>query len=145
MKVEIQINKELNETKIVVFTKEITSEVTALVEKLSNTSDTIKVEKNEQTYILKQEDIESIYTEDGKIYVKTSNDKYVSKKRLYEMEEILNKEKFARISNCEIINFDKVEKLDLKILGTISIHLYSGYNTYVSRRYIKRIKEFLNI
>ena len=58
---------------------------------------------------------------------------------------MISKEKFLRISNSEIINFDKVKKINTKLLGTICINFKSGYQTYASRRYIKKIKEFLNI
>ena len=62
-----------------------------------------------------------------------------------ELEEILPKKNFFRISNSEIINFDKVKKIDFKIYGNFVIHFYSGKTSYASRRYIKKIKEFLGL
>lgn len=47
------------------------------------------------------------------------------------------------ISNSEIINFNKVENLDLNITGTIKITFKDKYVTYASRRNIKKIKEYL--
>lgn len=146
MKIEIQIDEKIDETKVVIYTKEITPEINELFDKLSSKKTNIlKVYKDEEIYLLNCDDIESIYAEDGKIFAKTAKDLYQIKKRLYEIENEVPNEKFVRISNSEIINFDKVDNLNTKLLGTISINLKSGYTTYVSRRYIKSIKEFLGI
>ena len=146
MKIEIQIDEKIDETKVVIYTKEITPEINELFDKLSSKkTNVLKVYKNEEIYLLNCDDIESIYAEDGKIFAKTAKDLYQIKKRLYEIENEVPNEKFVRISNSEIINFDKVDNLNTKLLGTISINLKSGYTTYVSRRYIKSIKEFLGI
>ena len=58
---------------------------------------------------------------------------------------MLNKKSFIRISNSEIINFDKVENIDFKILGTLIINFKSGNKAYASRRYIPKLKEFLGM
>ena len=69
---------------------------------------------------------------------------FETKKRIYEFEENLS-DKFIRISNSEIVNFDKVQSLDFKIFGTIILNFYTEHKTYVSRRYVKKIKEYLKI
>ena len=58
---------------------------------------------------------------------------------------ILDKKAFIRISNSEIINFNKVKNIDFKIIGTIILNFKSGNKAYASRRYIPKIKEFLEI
>ena len=68
----------------------------------------------------------------------------VVKNNFYELENVLS-EKFVRISNSEIVNFSKVQSLDFKIIGTIVLKFYTDRYTYVSRRYVKKIKEYLNI
>ena len=52
---------------------------------------------------------------------------------------------YSWISNSEIVNFNKVENIDFKILGTLIINFKSGNKSYASRRYIPKIKEFLEI
>lgn len=145
MKIEIQVDEQIEETKVVIYAKQMNSEINEIMKKLSKTKEAIKVYKDDETYFLKEDDIESIYTENSKVYIKCEKDIYQSKNRLYELEEMISKEKFLRISNSEIINFDKVKKINTKLLGTICINFKSGYQTYASRRYIKKIKEFLNI
>lgn len=146
MKVEIQLKENQEETNIVIYAKEINQEVKEIMERLSaKKKEVLKVQKNEETYLLEEDDIETIYTEEGKVYIRTKDDIFQTKMRLYEFELELSSSKFIRISNSEIINFDKVKNLNTKLLGTICINLKSGYQTYVSRRYIKKIKDFLEL
>ncbi len=146
MKVEIKVDKNLKETKIKIHTNEINDEISNLIKQLQlHTEDKITVWKKEKLYILEINEIESIYSNQGKVYVRANNDEYISKSKLYEIEEQINLPHFIRISNSEIINFNKVESLDLSITGTIEIKFQTGYSTYASRRNIKKIKEYLKI
>ena len=85
-----------------------------------------------------------LYSENGKVYAKTSKNSYLLKFRLYQLEEMLDKN-FIRISNSEIINIKKVKNLDFAMIGTIKINFINGTYTYASRRFIKKIKDYLKI
>ena len=63
----------------------------------------------------------------------------------YELEEMFEGTPFIRISNSEIVNFKYVESLDMSMSGTISIKLKTGGNSFVSRRYVNKIKEYLGL
>ena len=65
------------------------------------------------------------------------------KLRLYELEEVLDSGSFVRISNSEIINLRRITAVDLSMTGTIRMTLEHEVTTYVSRRYVKKIKETL--
>ena len=52
---------------------------------------------------------------------------------------------FARISHSEIVNLRQVTALDLGLTGTIRMTLKGGTACYVSRRYVKKIKEVLGL
>lgn len=145
MKVELQIDEKNEEKKIIIQAKEMDDEIKEILEKFSTKKESVKVSLDDDTYILKEHEIESIYTENGKVCVRTKDKIYYSKKRLYEFEKILSKDKFLRISNSEIVNFDEVRNFNTKFINTIYINFYSGYQTYVSRRYVKKIKEFLKV
>ena len=114
--------------------------------KISNiTQKTLQTYKDHNLYILNQDEIESIYSENGKVYVRYANEVYSTKNRLYEIENLLDNNSFIRISNSEIINFDKVKNIDFKIIGTLIFNFKSGNKAYSSRRYIPKIKKFLEI
>ena len=146
MKVEVKLDPNYTETTIKIYTNEMTEEMSNLMKQLqAKTNDKIIVWQKEKIYILDIKEIEAIYSNQGKVYIRAKNGEYVSKNKLYELEEQIKVPSFIRISNSEIINFDKVENLDLSITGTIEVKLKSGYSTYVSRRNIKKIKEYLKI
>lgn len=50
-----------------------------------------------------------------------------------------------RISNSEIVNLKKVKNLDLSFVGTICMELSNGDVSYVSRRYVSKIKRLLGL
>ncbi|WP_304635063.1 LytTR family DNA-binding domain-containing protein, partial [uncultured Oscillibacter sp.] len=70
---------------------------------------------------------------------------YTVRLRLYELEERLDQKAFVRVSHSEIVNWKRVTALDLSLSGTIRVTLEGGVVTYVSRRYVKKIKEVLGI
>ena len=146
MKIEFDINEKYQEDKIIICTNKITNELQEFVNKLNNEKNNkIYGYKNDKIFILEENKIETIYSENKKVFIRYENgDIYESRKRVYELENNLSN-KFVRISNSEIVNFDKVQNLDFKIVGTIILNFYTGRYTYVSRRYVKKIKEYLEI
>lgn len=146
MKVKIEIDEKYLESEIVIYTNKVTDEISKIVEFVKEEKmSTINAYKNEEIFIIKLEDIEKICALNGKVFLETQNETLEVKKRMYELEEYLPNKNFFRISNSEIINFDKVKKIDFKIYGNFVIHFKSGKISYASRRYIKKIKEFLGI
>lgn len=144
MKIEIKVDENINEPKIIIYINKITEEITEIYDKLnSEINKKIKVFKDDKMYFLTQSDIESIYAEESKVYVRCNNEKHLLKLRLYEIEELLDKKTFVRISHSEIINIEKVKNIDFKITGTILFNFYDDNKAFVSRRYIKKIKNFL--
>lgn len=145
MKIELQIDEKNIERKVIIQAPEMDNEIKNILDKISPKKETIKVSLDDDMYIIKEDEIESVYTENGKVFLRTQNKVFASKKRLYEFEEILSKDKFVRISNSEIVNFDEVKNFNTKFFNTICINFYSGHQTFVSKRYVKKIKEFLDL
>ena len=95
--------------------------------------------------LLEESEIVRIYAANQKVYVQTANCEYILRPRLYELEERLDKRLFVRISNSEIVNLKKIVRLDLSMSGTICVELNNKTITYVSRRYVTKIKQSLGI
>ena len=85
------------------------------------------------------------YGEDKDIRVQTTDSIYTIRERLYELERRLAGRPFARVSHSEIVNLKQVTTLDLSLTGTIRMTLTGGVTVYVSRRYVKKIKEVLGL
>ncbi len=146
LQVEIKIDAACTEPKIIVLTDRITDEVSDIVKKLSDDAPQILSGFRENTLeILEQNDIYRFYASAGKIYAETEKGEYTLRLRLYELEDRLDKNRFVRISNSEIVNIQKVQNFDLSFTGTICVTLSNGIVTYVSRRYVHKIKQVLGI
>lgn len=144
--IEIKIDENYKVPKIVVYTNEVNENLTKIVNKLKSADEEKIIGfKNEEAYILEFSKIELIYTENKKIFARHNNEAYQIKKRIFELEEALEDIDFVRISNSEIVNFKKVLSIDFKLTGTIMLKLESGKKTFVSRRYVKKIKEYLGV
>ncbi len=88
------------------------------------------------------EQIMRIYSANKKVYAQTQEGIFEIRQRLYEIEELiprLGSDKFIRISNSEIVNFDFVKKFDMSLSGTIGLNFKNGERTFVSRRLVKKI------
>ena len=146
MKIEIKIDEDCTETKIVVVTSKVTEEVNEIVKRLSSEQpQMIAGFKDEQATMLEPNQIYRVYASEGKVYAEAENGTHLLRLRLYEVEQCLAKCSFVRISNGEIINLKKVKGFDLSFVGTICVSLSNGTVTYVSRRYVAKIKQLLGL
>ena len=110
---------------------------------------------------VKQSEIFRIYSADKKVYMEAetkaagngagasaATETLLVKMRLYEFEELAKKcgwTDFIRISNTDIVNFSKVTKLDMSLSGIIKVNFTNGRDAIVSRRYMNKIKDQLNM
>lgn len=146
MQVEIKIDSSYTEAKIVILTAEVTEDINHIVKKLSeDIPQIISGSKDMKIEVLEQTELIRIYANAGKVYAVTDKGEYVLRLRLYEVEERLNPHRFVRISNSEIVNLKKVNNFDLSFTGTICVKLSNGTTTYVSRRYVSKVKKILGI
>lgn len=146
MQIELKIDSSCNEPRIIIVTDSMTEEIKSIVDKLSESiPQVISGIKDKKLEVLEQSDIIRIYANSGKIFAITDNGEYTLRLRLYEIENKLNSNQFVRISNSEIINLKKVNNFDLSFTGTICVKLSNGETTYVSRRYVSKIKKILGI
>lgn len=146
MQVEIKIDPSCKEPKIIIVAETMSEEVESLVKRLSaDFPRVISGIRDERLKLLEEEELIRIYTGSGKVFAVTEQGEYVVRLRLYELEERLDRKKFVRISNSEIINLKKVRAFDLSFAGTVCVEFLNGTVTYVSRRYVPKIKQILGI
>lgn len=146
MEVEIRVEPGRQEPKIIILAGEKNSQLCRLAESLTNLAmGPIPVSRGEEKLLLPQGDFLRFYADGKGVSAQRLGEIYSVPLRLYELEERLDKTKFARISNGEIINLDQVTAVDLSLSGTIRMTLNGTECAYVSRRYVKKIKETLNL
>ena len=146
MQVEIKMDPAYTEPKVIVLTAEMTEEVTRLLQKLTeNNPQIISDSKAERIAVLEQSEMIRIYAANSKVFAVTDSGEYTLRLRLYEVEERLDPNQFVRISGSEIVNLKKVKNFDLSFAGTICVELMNGTSSFVSRRYVSKIKKILGI
>ncbi|MCW6109474.1 LytTR family DNA-binding domain-containing protein [Clostridium sporogenes] len=146
MKIDIQIDDNSKETRVVIYTSEITEEVQAILNNLKRVQQKyILGMKDERIYILNPDEISFFYSEKGKVFAQTYNLVYEIKEKLYKLEENLKGTSFVRISKYAIANVDKIKNLEILFNGNMCINFFDGKQEYISRRYMKKIREYLNI
>ena len=148
MKLNINIDAGAKEPEIMITTAHMTEDINRVVDFVSRLDDAPTILsgiREDKVELLDPEVIVNIYAEDSKVFAKTEKGSYQIRLRLYEVEERLDNSKFVRISNSEIINLKKVKSLDLSFAGTICMELSNGEVSYVSRRYVSKIKKVLGL
>lgn len=149
MKVGINIDHSVEEVEVLITAQEQSRTVNALYEHIvefdKKSLETLTAYRDDIAKIVNMTDVFRIYTGNQKVYIQTHQGEYAIRYRLYELEAALDKKQFLRISNSEIINVKKIRDIDLSLIGRICIRFEDNTQTYVSRRYIPKIKKSLGI
>lgn len=146
MQVEIKIDSSYTEPKILILTDSVTEEVSGIIKKLSeDVPQIISGSRGDLYEVLEPAGLIRVYANGGKVYAVTTKGEYTLRLRLYEIEERLDPHQFVRISNAEIIGLRHIKNFDLRLSGTICVKLSNGTVTYVSRRYVPKIKKILGM
>ena len=146
MKIEVKVDATIKETTVVIYTDKVSDEIQQLARRLSQDTPQVLVGfRDDEAVILSQEEIIRVYAEGGKVLAQTPNGEFLLRLRLYELEGRLDDKRFVRISNAEIVNLSWIRGFDLSFAGTICVRLKNGEETYVSRRYVAKIKQVLGL
>jgi len=144
MKVELNIDEKFKEILVTISTDKINDEVQELVNYIEYKEDYLVGLADDQVCVLDISDIIRVFVEDRKVFVVTTKGKFVVRKKLYEMNNLLTKD-FVKISQSEIANIKFIKNLDLSIRGTIVIVYKNSDISYVSRRLLKDFKTKLGL
>lgn len=147
MKINIEIDKTLDECEVVIKTKEVNNDVALIQRALSGLmydKGELVFEKDDTEYYFGVDKILFFETNMNKVYAHTANDYYEIKKKLYELEELLPAY-FLRISKSTILNTRKVYGLTKNITASSRVDFAGSTKTvYVSRNFYKPLKEMLS-
>lgn len=146
MLVKLKIAPQYVEPEIHVCTASEDEKAKELLSSVENLfSGSIFAYRDEEVFKIPYREVIKIYTENKNVYIATGKGNFRIRERLYEMENLLSENGFVRISNTDMVNVDKIERLDTGITGTIIMKLSGGIEAYVSRRYVSKIKKALGI
>ena len=140
MKLEFRRDPDARETRVCIIARERNAEVEEIIRRLW-VKKTIPAYDERGETILGMDEIIRIYTQQRKVLVDSDRGTFTLRTRLYELEEALDANEFVRISNSEIVSRSRILYLDFSLTGTIRLKLKGGTETYVSRRYVARVRK----
>ena len=144
-KIDVTLDPALEELLVKVLSPGETEELRALLARLEERP-LLTGFRDGSAVPLEAAEVLRFYGEDKEVRAQAlGGEIYTVRLRLYELEERLDRKAFVRVSHSEIVNWKRVTALDLSLSGTIRVTLEGGVVTYVSRRYVKKIKEVLGI
>jgi len=144
VRVEIKVSAEIKEPYAVIYTNAITGEVIKIRSILEIQEPVVTVADGERIVVLTPEEIYMIRTENEGVVVYNKDRRYISDKRLYEMEALLGNG-FLRISKSTIINLRMIDYVEPAFNGMMMILLKNGGKDFISRKYLPQLKQYLGI
>lgn len=146
MKVRLDIDKQYAKEQIFIEAPTLSPRVQKVKDFVQSLDqkETLKGKFQDQVFLIEIQKIQRIYIENRKVIAETGNRTYALDIRLYQAVEILPAS-FIQISQSEIVNIDAISHLKLTSNGLIEIYLKNDSFTYSSRRYLKAIKEKLEL
>lgn len=145
MDVEIKLDNQYKTPKVVIYAARIDDDINALANRIAAAGrDNLIAYVEQQALIIKPEQVFRIYAQGKKVYVRMEGQTATLRATLQELEQQFEGV-LVRVSNSEIVNFEHVKSLDLSMGGSISMRLANGDTAFVSRRYMKRIKDYLGL
>lgn len=144
MKVNIDIDKQYNGTSITIKTNKWTKELQTLVQQLqSEKTQRIFGIDGDQTVLLEPENIDFLYVENRKVFAALGKQRLEVRMKLFELEEILTSHHFMRFSKSVLGNINNIRRFELSFSGNLCVYFISGNKEYISRKYVKKIKDNL--
>jgi len=145
VKITINVDEKIDETRIDISCRELTAEVEQMIATLRMINQQILVTKSEESHLLDVAEIVYIEAVERKTFIYTEADVYESKLKLYEMEERLCRSGFLRISKSCLVHLKFIKSIKNEIERKLRLTLKNGEQIIVSRQYADEIKKRLGV
>lgn len=145
MRIKIDEQENLQEIVVTISCRKVDKEVSDIIKLLKMKSKTISGIKENEVILVKVFEILYIESVDKKTFIYTKEDVFQCKEKLYELEEILEKESFIRVSKNTIVNLNKVSKIVPDISRRLILTLENKEKVIVSRSFTFNFKKSLGL
>ena len=100
--------------------------------------------ENDNIVLINLNDVACFISSDNSVYALVNNHKYKIKKRLYQLEEMLDLN-YIKINQSCIANIKQVKQFKASFNGFLEVIFKNGYKDYISRRELKNVKERIGL
>ncbi|GAJ26579.1 response regulator [Liquorilactobacillus sucicola DSM 21376 = JCM 15457] len=142
MKITIDIDDSLEETEVVIRAPKRSEEIVQLSRMLRAKNETCSLlfYKGRTEYRINVGDILFFETNGRQVHAHTTDDVYVVKYRLYELEDMLPSD-FIRVSKSAILNVNRIFSLTHSVSNRLIQFQNSYKQIYVSRKYYRELRK----
>ena len=144
MKLRIESANENADEEIVIYCREVNSEIKLIkdiIENIIEKSSLLELTYGDGKCFVPKNDIIFFETDGGKVTAHTENKLYYTDYRLFELEKLLPRN-FVRASKSCILNASYVSEIRKNLAGASEVRFRNTYKkVYVSRKYYKVFKE----
>lgn len=144
MKVKIEISEEYDPAYAVIYTKAVTEEIQKVSDLLQQDNGPVTAYSEDRLVVLQPEEIYMVRVEDETTVIYSKENKYKSRKRLKEIYAQIG-DGFMQISKSTVINLKYLDSMEAGFGGTMVLKLKNGCKDYVSRFYLKALKQYLGL
>lgn len=110
------------------------------IEKLLNTkAEYLTAYTEDEVFRIAVKNVDCFYTDSGRVCALVGKERFTVRYRLYALEEILDGD-FVKINQGCIVNVNAVKKFEASVGGAIKIILGNGFEDYISRRELSKVK-----
>ncbi|MGN0432691.1 MAG: LytTR family DNA-binding domain-containing protein [Lachnospiraceae bacterium] len=153
MKITIMDLPPGEEEEIIIKCSSLSPKVTELIAELKQSEMPVKVKYahklhaylDGKIHLIEPADVFYFEYVDAKVFVYCKTKVYEIKNKLYELEEILPKQDFIRVSKTVILNLNKIGILSPTLGGRFEACLNNGEKIIISRQYVNVLKEALGL
>ena len=135
--------QELETPEVTIAYREMTDEVKRVSEFVRCVDQTIFCRKETEEYTVPVSDIYYAESVDKKTYVYCEKEVYQCSYKLYELEELLPRGSFVRVSKSTILNIEVLKGVKTLVNSKLEAILSNGERICVTRNYLKNIREAL--
>lgn len=145
MKIEINVDEKIADTRIVVSCKSLTPEIEKMIAMLRILEKQLTVTKGNDIYFLDVSKVIYIESVDRKTFIYTKESVYESDFKLYELEQQLESCGFFRASKSCLLQLKYIQSMRADLNRRIKVTLENGEQIIVSRQYAEMLKERLGL
>lgn len=122
---------------------EVTEEVREIAAFVRSRQGKLSGSMDGRQYEIPMMDIYYIEAVDSRVFLYCSKEVYETKRKLYELEEILREKYFLRVSKSVVLNLMKVRSVKPALNGRFIAILQGGEEIIISRKYVPELKKVL--
>ncbi len=145
MKLKIEQSDQYSDIEIIIKCNIIDSNLQKIIEQIQLSSLVLTVQKDGSILLLKSELVYYLESVDEKTFVYCENEVYSSSLKLYELEEMLKKTSFVRISKSCLLNINYLGSVKTLLNGKMEATLLNGERVVINRHYVPEFKRKFGI